>query len=40
MGKTRFTHDEIRDIVELGEVLRRIRSRLVTEGKISRKLKP
>ncbi len=32
-GKTHFTDDEIHDIVELGETLRRIRIRLTAQGK-------
>jgi len=33
VGKTHFTDDEIHDIVELGEVLRRVRTRLIAQGK-------
>jgi hypothetical protein len=32
--KNIFTEEEIRNIAELGEVLRKIRSRLLAEGKI------
>jgi hypothetical protein len=36
-GKTRFTDDEIHDIIELGESIRRIRVRLISEGKMQAK---
>lgn len=35
----RFTDEDIRDIVELGGAIRRIRARLIAEGKMSDKTK-
>lgn len=39
MGTTHFTDEDIRDIVELGESLRRIQSRLLAEGRLAGTIK-
>ena len=38
-GQLLFTDDDIREMVELGESIRGIRSQLIAEGKLSDKMK-